>query len=43
MKETTFCNNCGKLGHLFHQCKNPITSIGIIIYNNDDIKEKYFS
>ena len=37
MKETTFCNNCGKLGHLFHQCKNPITSIGIIIYNNDDI------
>jgi len=32
-----FCNNCGKIGHLFHQCKNPITSIGIIIFNNDDI------
>ena len=31
-----FCNNCGKLGHLFHQCKNPITSIGIIVFNNDD-------
>ncbi len=32
-----FCNNCGKLGHLFHQCKLPITSIGIIalrIVNN---------
>lgn len=37
MKDTNFCNNCGKLGHLFHQCKNPITSVGIIIFNNDDI------
>ena len=33
---TQFCNNCGKLGHLFHQCKNPITSICIIVFNNDD-------
>jgi 8-oxo-dGTP pyrophosphatase MutT (NUDIX family) len=24
------CNNCGKQGHLFHQCKLPITSYGII-------------
>jgi 8-oxo-dGTP pyrophosphatase MutT (NUDIX family) len=31
-----FCNNCGKIGHLFHQCKNPITSIGIIVFNNDE-------
>lgn len=30
MKKNTFCNNCGKIGHLFHQCKVPITSIGII-------------
>ena len=30
IKKTTFCNNCGKIGHLFHQCKIPITSIGII-------------
>lgn len=37
MKDTNFCNNCGKVGHLFHQCKNPITSVGIIIFNNDDI------
>ena len=29
-KKNTFCNNCGKLGHLFHQCKIPITSIGVI-------------
>jgi 8-oxo-dGTP pyrophosphatase MutT (NUDIX family) len=24
------CNNCGKQGHMFHQCKLPITSYGII-------------
>ena len=29
-KKTVFCNNCGKIGHLFHQCKVPITSIGVI-------------
>ena len=27
-----YCNNCGKSGHLFHQCKLPITSIGIIAF-----------
>ena len=27
------CNNCGKYGHLFHQCKLPITSYGIILVN----------
>ena len=31
MKNFNFCNNCGKSGHLFHQCKIPITSIGIIL------------
>ena len=40
-KKNTFCNNCGKLGHLFHQCKIPITSIGVIAirknYNNTEI------
>ena len=37
-KKQIFCNNCGKIGHLFHQCKLPITSIGIIcfrIINNE--------
>ena len=32
MKNFNFCNNCGKSGHLFHQCKLPITSIGIILF-----------
>lgn len=30
------CSNCGKYGHAFKRCKEPITSIGIInIYLND--------
>lgn len=29
-----FCNNCGKYGHLYHQCKQPITSIGIISFRS---------
>jgi len=40
MKNNIFCNNCGKNGHLFHQCKLPITSIGIIVIRkNKDINE----
>lgn len=31
-KVENYCNNCGKYGHLFHQCKLPITSIGIIAF-----------
>ena len=36
IKKTTFCNNCGKIGHLFHQCKIPITSIGIIAFRKTE-------
>lgn len=32
MQNDVYCNNCGKNGHLFHQCKLPITSIGIIAF-----------
>lgn len=35
MKNFNFCNNCGKSGHLFHQCKLPITSIGIILFRKN--------
>ena len=31
-KQTGYCNNCGRYGHVFHQCKTPITSYGIIAY-----------
>ena len=29
-KKQIFCSNCGKFGHNFKKCKDPITSIGII-------------
>ena len=37
-----YCNNCGKYGHLFHQCKNPITSIGIILFRKGKTGEHEF-
>ncbi len=30
--KNNICNNCGKQGHLFHQCKLPITSYGVILF-----------
>lgn len=30
INNNNLCNNCGKQGHMFHQCKLPITSYGII-------------
>lgn len=40
-KNDYYCNNCGKSGHLYHHCKLPITSNGIIAFrkNNDNIIE----
>jgi 8-oxo-dGTP pyrophosphatase MutT (NUDIX family) len=32
MNKNTICNNCRKQGHLFQQCKLPITSYGIIVF-----------
>ena len=31
-KSFNFCNNCGKNGHMFQNCKHPITSIGIVTF-----------
>jgi 8-oxo-dGTP pyrophosphatase MutT (NUDIX family) len=28
----SYCNNCGKHGHSFHQCKMPITSYGVVCF-----------
>lgn len=36
-----YCNNCGKQGHLYHQCKIPITSIGIIVFRIHENKQQY--
>lgn len=35
-----FCNNCGKIGHSFNQCKLPITSNGIIVFRVNPIKKE---
>lgn len=32
MKIITYCTNCGKIGHEYKQCKNPITSYGIMMF-----------
>jgi 8-oxo-dGTP pyrophosphatase MutT (NUDIX family) len=32
MNLNNFCNNCGTKGHIFYQCKQPITSVGIIVF-----------
>jgi 8-oxo-dGTP pyrophosphatase MutT (NUDIX family) len=34
MNKNNVCNNCGKQGHLFHQCKLPITSYGVILFRS---------
>jgi 8-oxo-dGTP pyrophosphatase MutT (NUDIX family) len=42
MNINNFCNNCGIKGHIFYQCKQPITSVGIIVFRlNDDGKKEY--
>jgi len=32
MSKNNICNNCGKQGHQFYQCKLPITSYGVIVF-----------
>jgi hypothetical protein len=44
LKQPIFCNNCGKYGHFFYQCNNPITSIGIIAFrysSKPSVKREY--
>ena len=41
MNKSSNCNNCGKTGHMFHQCKLPITSYGIILVKLMDGVHKY--
>ena len=42
MRKYMFCNNCGKQGHLFHRCKKPISSIGIIAFRKSQKYENKF-
>ena len=34
-KANLYCNNCGNIGHLYKDCRHPILSYGIILYNKD--------
>ena len=36
IRNNNLCNNCGKHGHLFHHCKLPITSYGIILFRSSE-------
>jgi len=38
-KTKIYCNNCGRAGHLFKNCKQPITSYGLLgVYINENTK-----
>jgi len=41
IKDKEYCNNCGKYGHTYYQCKTPITSIGIVVYRYTNEKIEY--
>lgn len=30
-----YCGNCGKYGHTYKKCSDPVTSLGIIVYRAD--------
>ena len=37
----SYCNNCGKNGHSFHQCKSPIISYGVIAFRERNRMREY--
>ena len=41
MNKNNICNNCNKIGHLFHNCKLPITSYGVILIRMKNKRIEY--
>jgi len=41
MDNSIYCKNCGKPGHMFHKCKMPICSFGIIVFRFNKDKNKF--
>lgn len=39
-KQRNYCGNCGKFGHLYRNCNEPITSYGVIMINIDSHDKK---
>jgi len=39
-KSRIICNNCGRIGHISANCKEPITSYGIILFKKENEKMK---
>ena len=33
--DNVYCGNCGKLGHIYRRCTEPITSLGIILFRHN--------
>ena len=33
--DNMYCGNCGKLGHIYRRCTEPITSLGIILFRHN--------
>lgn len=40
-KNTQYCANCGKQGHLYRKCLSPVMSMGVILYKRINNKIKY--
>ena len=36
-----YCGNCGKIGHIYKHCNDPITSLGIILYRITQYGREY--
>jgi len=41
MRAFYYCNNCGKSGHSYHNCKIPITSNGVIAFRQCSDERQY--
>lgn len=41
MRKPVYCNNCGKQGHVYNQCKMPIMSIGLIVFRKRKETNQY--
>ena len=40
-KKKVFCGNCGKIGHIYKNCNEAITSLGILLYRNTPRGREY--